>query len=375
MTDNPQNQNQGAPANSPSVVESINNFLLKLSRIPLKEKLFFVQHLGIMLKAGISLSIALKTLATQTKNKKFYNILNGIAADVEKGMSFSDSLKKYSEIFGELFVNMIEAGEISGKLEDVLSQLYLQLKKQHELTSRIKGALTYPVVVIGAMGGIGVFMMIFIVPKITKMLTEFNAELPLPTKVLMAVSNALVNHGLWVLAGVILFIIAMAKILKTPAGKFAFDSFILRAPVVSGIVKKINLARFSRTVSSLLKTDIMIIKTFQITANVLSNFHYKNALNEMAEQIKKGGQINEVVSNYPRLFPPVVTQMIMVGEQTGELDSILIELAEFYEDEVDQIMNNLPSIIEPLLILLLGGGIGIMAVAIIMPMYSITSAV
>ncbi len=140
-------------------------------------------------------------------------------------------------------------------------------------------------------------------------------------------------------------------------------------------MEKINLARFSRTISSLLKTDIMIIKTFQITADTLGNLHYRKALSEMAEKIKKGGQINEVIKDYPKLFPPVVVQMIVVGEQTGELDSILKELADFYENEVDQVMNNLPAIIEPLLILILGVGVGAMAVAIIMPMYSLTSAI
>jgi type IV pilus assembly protein PilC len=149
---------------------------------------------------------------------------------------------------------------------------------------------------------------------------------------------------------------------------------VLNMPVVAPIVKKINLAKFSRTISSLLKTDIMIIKSFQITANVLGNLHYRIAVVEMAEKIKKGGAINEVITQYPALFPPIVTQMITIGEQTGELDNILDELAEFYEEEVDQIMNNLPAIIEPLLILLLGSAVGAMALAGIMPMYSLTSA-
>ncbi len=350
-------------------------FLLRLSRVPLKEKLFFVQHLGLMLKAGISIGAALKTLANQTTNKLFKAILEEIAEKVEKGVSFAEALKTHEKIFGELFINMVEAGEISGKLENVLGQLFVQIKKQNELISKVKGALTYPAVIIIAMGGIGIFMMTVVVPKITSMLKDFNAELPLPTKILISISDALANHGIIALVALVAFIALVAKILSTPKGKYAFQSVLLKMPIISPIIKKINLARFSRTISSLLKTDIMIIKTFQITANVLGNLHYRKALQEMAEKIKKGGQINEVVKEYPKLFPPVITEMIMVGEQTGELDSILEELAEFYESEVDQIMNNLPSIIEPLLILILGAGVGAVAVAIIMPMYSLTSAV
>lgn len=369
-----ENKKSGQPS-ARTLMEKINSFLLILSRIPTSEKLFFVQHLGIMLKAGMSLLVSLETLSRQTDNKRFKKIIDDIAANIEKGKSLNESLKAHQKIFGELFVNMIEAGEISGKLESVLRQLYIQMKKQHELVSKVKGALTYPLVVIFAMGGIGIFMMIVVVPKITSMLKEFNAELPLATKILISVSDAIVNNGLLVIIGVVAFIFIVVRILKTYRGKYYFQAALLKMPIFSSIIKKINLAKFARTISSLLKTDIMIIKSFQITANVLGNLHYRAAIKEMAEKIKKGGAINDVISAYPKLFPPVVTQMVAVGEQTGELDSILEELASFYEDEVDQIMQNLPSIIEPLLILILGSAVGGMAVAIISPMYSLSSSI
>lgn len=357
-----------------SVMDKVNDFFARFSRVPLKEKLFFVQYLSVMLKAGISLSAALKTLTKQAENKFFAKILKEISGEVEKGVSFAESLKPHKKIFGELFINMIEAGEVSGKLEDVLSQLYTQLKKHHELISKVKGALTYPVIIIIAMAGIGTFMIVFIVPKITGMFKDFNAELPLPTKILIAVSDGLVNNGL--LSAIIFSAVVLTsiQILRTYKGKYYFQAILLKLPIFAPIIKKINLARFARTVSGLLKTDIMIIKTFQITASVLGNLHYRKALEEMGEKIKKGSQINEIVASYPQLFPPVVYQMIAVGEETGELDNILSELAEFYENEIDQIMSNLPSIIEPVLILLLGCGVGAMAVAIIMPMYSITQS-
>jgi len=374
------NNNQGenkpsSESNIKSIVAKIDELLLKISRVPLKERLFFVQNLSIMLKAGISLSTALKTLSQQTTNKYFIKILTDVSISVEKGSSFANSLRPYRKIFGNLFISMVEAGEISGKLEDVLKQLFIQMKKEHTLISKVKGALTYPAVIIMAMFGIGTFMIIVIVPKITSMFTEMDVELPLPTKILINVSNAIINHGIITSISFIVFVVLLIKILKTNKGKYIFQTVLLKMPIISPIVKKINLARFARNISSLLKTDIMIIKTFQITANVLGNLHYRQALMEMSQKIKKGGKLSEVINVYPQLFPPVVTQMVTIGEDTGELDNILVELAEFYEEEIDQIMENLPSIIEPLLILLLGLGVGSMAVAIIMPMYSITTAI
>jgi type IV pilus assembly protein PilC len=361
--------------NAGSFWKKINDSLLSFSPIPLREKLFFVQYLGIMLKSGISLASGLKTLSIQTTNKRFSVVILDISRSVEKGVSFAESLKPHKKIFGELFINMIEAGEVSGKLESVLIQLYTQLKKQHELMSKVKGAMTYPAVIMVAMGGIGSFMMIKIVPQMVGMLKEFNAELPLPTKILINVSDFIVSNGLLVGGGLVILVLIIIQILRTYKGKYYWQAMVLHMPIISPIVKKINLATFSRTISTLLKTDIMIIKSFQITANVLGNLHYRKAVEEMSEKIKKGSQINEVVSAYPKLFPPVVNQIISVGEQTGELDNILGELAEFYEGEVDKIMDNLPSIIEPLLILILGCAVGGMAVAIIMPMYSLGSAI
>lgn len=363
------------PKEKTLTMDKINNYLLRFSKVPLKERLFFVQHLSVMLRAGISLSIAIKTLAKQTENKHFKKILTDIGSRIEKGSSFAESLENHKKIFGELFVNMIEAGELSGKLEEVLKQIYLQMKKDHKLISKVKGALTYPAVIILAMFGIGTFMLVFVVPKITAMFTEMNAELPLPTKILIGLSGAIANHGIVSAAIFVTFVFSFIKIIKTRKGKYMMQTFLLRMPVVSPIIKKFNLARFARNISSLLKTDIMIIKAFQITANVLGNLHYREALIAMSKKIKDGGKLSDVINAYPKLFTPVVAQMVAIGEETGELDNILVELAEFYEEEVDQIMESLPAIIEPLLILILGLGVGGVAVAIIMPMYAITSSI
>jgi len=370
-----QKQTEKKTEGQKSLYQKLNDYTMTFSRVPLREKLFFVQHLGLMLKSGISLSVALKTLARQSENKYFQMVLNDISSKVEKGTSFKDSLSTYKKIFGELFISMIEAGEMSGKLEEVLGQLFIQMKKEHRLLSKVKGALTYPAVILIAMFGIGTFLMVVIIPRMTSMFLEMGVELPLPTRILIGLSSAIANNGIITLLSFIFLILLFIQTLRTHKGKFFFESIILKLPIIAPIIKKINLARFSRSISSLLKTDIMIIKTFQITGNVLGNLHYRHIVNEMAEKIKKGSKISEVVNTYPDLFPPIVAQMIAVGEETGELDNILVELAEFYEEEIDQIMENLPSIIEPLLILILGLGVGAIAVSIIMPMYSITEAI
>ncbi|NTU99497.1 type II secretion system F family protein, partial [Candidatus Falkowbacteria bacterium] len=345
-----------------STMEKINNFLLKFSRVPATERLFFVQHLGVMLRAGMPLLNAMQTLAKQSANKRFVNVINETSQAIEKGKSFTEALKLNADIFGELFINMVEAGEVSGKLESVLDQIYLQMKKQHELVSKIKGALTYPSVVLFAMTGIGTFMMLVVVPQITSMLRDFNSQLPFATKILIAVSDFLAKNTILAAIIIAVSIYLFVKLVQTTKGKYYFHLVLLNMPIFGKIIKKVNIAKFSRTVSSLLKTDIMIIKCFQITANVVGNVHYRAAINDIAEKIKKGTPINEVVATHSKLFPPIVIQMIAIGEQTGELDNILQELAEFYEEEIDDIMENLPSIIEPVLILILGSAVGGMAI-------------
>lgn len=358
-----------------SLMDKINAYLLTWQRVPLKEKLFFVQHLVPMLKVGISLSRALRTLSKQTSNKYFQSILSTVAEKVDGGQSLADSIRPYEKVFGELFVSMIEAGESSGNLENVLIQLHLQMKKEHDLISKVKGALTYPIVILVAMFGIGVFMFIVVIPRMTAIFKEMNVDLPLVTKILIKVSDFVANNLIVAAILFVLFVFIFIRILKTKKGRYIFDCLVVKMPIVGSIIKKINLARFARNISSLLKTDIMIVKTFNITSNVLGNLRYKEVVLEMGEKIKKGEKLNETVKKYPKLFPPVVEQMIAVGEETGELDSILLELAEFYEGEVNQIMNDLPSLIEPLLILTLGVGVGGIAAAIIMPMYSLSSAI
>lgn len=344
------------------------------NQVKMVEKIFFTQNLQVMVKAGLSVSIALKTLAQQTTNKAFQIILIDLHQRVDKGDSLADSLALYPKVFPELFVNMVKAGEKSGKLEDVLLQLTTQLRKSHALIAKVRGALTYPIIVITAMIGIGIAMITLVIPKITGIFEEVNATLPLPTRILIAISDFAVAHGL-ILAGLsIAMAIIFVRLIHIPRGRFIWHGLLLALPILAPILRKINLAKFARTFSSLIKTDIPVVQAFQITASTLGNSHYRTAVESAAERVKKGVQIATILKEYDKLFPPLIVQMVLVGEETGTIDTILEELAAFYEDDVDRTMSNLTTILEPVLILILGLGVGALAVSIIMPIYSLTQS-
>ena len=354
---------------------SLQNVLNKLSRVPTVQKIFFTQNLSVMVKTGFSLAQALKTIALQTTNKVFKEIIINIQHDVESGISFSNALAKHPKVFPELFVNMIAAGEVSGKLDEILITLTKQMKKDHALIAKVRSAMMYPSVVVVAMVGIGIVMMITVVPQLTDIYTEAEAELPLPTQILIGSSNLLANQGIWLGLGTILLAMIFIRLKKTKKGKYYFHKILLKIPIFAGIMKKINLARFARTLSSLLKTDIPIVQTLQIISKTLGNVHYQQAMLDASEKVKKGINIVNTLEEKPNLFPPVVTQMINIGEESGTLDTISDEIANFYEEDVDQTMSGLSAIIEPILMLLIGAVVAVLALAILMPMYGLVETI
>lgn len=344
-------------------------------RLKATQKIFFMEQMEVMTKAGVPLTTTLKTLREQANSKKMKSILTDMVERIEKGQSLSEAMQPHSKDFGDLMVNMIAAGEASGRLEEVFEQVYIQIKKDHEIVSKVRGALVYPAVVVVAMLVIGIGMIVFIIPKLTNVFKESNIELPLPTRILIGVSDGLVNHGIIATLVTIGSITLFFWTIHQPWGRWGWHWLLLKLPIVGSIIRKINLARFSRSVSSFLKTDIPIVKTLTTTAHVLSNVHYQVALTEASEKITKGVTLKEVLSAYPHLFNPTIIQMIGVGEQSGALDDILSEAANFYETDVAQTMSTLPTLIEPVLMIVLGVAVGGMAVAILMPMYSLTQAI
>lgn len=346
----------------------------KLQPISLVDKMLFARHLSVMIKAGLSLNQALEVLSQQTKNRKFSKIINNLNKSVQKGTMLSDALANYPKTFSNLFVSMVRVGESGGKLEESLRLLAGQIEKDHRLISKVKGAMAYPLVIVVAMFGIGVLMMITVVPNLVKTFQELKIDLPLTTRVIIALSEFLTKYTYLSLLIVILFILIFAQILKTKIGKRAFDWSALNLPIINTATRKINSARLARTLSSLIASGVSIIKSLQVVSEVLTNGYYAESLQFAGKEIEKGKSLSDSFQKYSTLYPPLIIQMVKVGEKTGTLNDILDELANFYEEETDDLTKNLSSIIEPVLMVIIGGAVGFFAISMIQPMYSMVSS-
>lgn len=350
----------------------LNEFSAKIGRIPFVEKMLFIHHLQIMIKAGLSIVEGLKILSDETENKKLKKIIEKIKIEVEKGNQFSEVLANYPKVFPSLYVSMISAGETGGKLEDALTQVYNQMKRSHELSSSIRGAMIYPIVIIIAMIGVAGLVVFYILPQILVMFEEFNADLPATTRALIILVEFTRKWAVLIIIFSIGFVIAWIKMLNILKFKRAIHKINLKLPIAGKIIKKINLARFSLTLSSLLQSTIPIIDAINIASEVVGNYTYKDILKYTAENLKKGETLSSTLTKFPDTFPPMVTEMIMVGEETGQSEKMLNELSEYYTEEVNSTMKNFSTIIEPVIILLLGLGVAGIAVSVLMPMYSMS---
>lgn len=345
-----------------------------LTRVKVMDKIFFLDHLRTMIHAGLSLMEALDVLSKEVENKRLRGVVFEVKQEIEKGKQLSEVLSQYPKIFPSMYVKMIASGEMAGKLEESLEQIVTQMKKSHELGSTIKGAMIYPAVIITAITAVAIIMVTVVLPKITKLFDEFDAQLPLATRILIAITDFMSNPVNLVLLfiGIIGIVIGfMTALKKSPSFKNSLHKFNLRLPIVGRIIKQINLARFSLTLSSLLKSTLPIVDAIDITGDTCSNTEYQQILHNATEQVKKGIPLSEALMTHHKLFPPMVTEMIMVGEKTGEIDRLLNELSEFYAHEVDKTMKNFSTIIEPAIIILLGLAVAGIAVAVVMPMFSL----
>lgn len=348
---------------------------LKSKKVGLVDKMLFTRNLSVMLRSGLPFARALTILAEQTKSKYFSEVLEKVTEDVQKGSALADSLEKYPKVFNKLFVSMVRVGEAGGNLEEVLDMLSIQLKKDHEITSKVRGAMMYPCVILFAMSLIGILMMTFVFPSLLKMFADSKMELPLATRVLIFISDALQNYGIYLFAGFIVLLVMFFKSIKTTAGKRAFDGFLLRLPMVGGIVCKVNVARFCRTLSSMVASGVSIVQALDTVSSTLGNYYYSESAKDACLKVQKGVNLSEVAAEYGKLYPSMMIHMIEVGEETGSVEATLKQVAEFYEEEVDQFTSNLSTVIEPLLMMVMGGAVGIFAIALIQPMYSIMETV
>lgn len=339
--------------------------------ITTKDKVIFARHLNVMLKAGLALPQAMAILIEQNTNPNFKEILQNIKTQLEQGQSFAKSLAKYPKIFSPFFVNVIKVGEASGKLEETLEHLANKLQRDYELVNKIRSAMMYPVVILLVMIAAVALMMIYVLPQLVDIFKEINVPLPWTTKAIIAFSDIIQKFGLYISLGFFAFILLLVGAYRSNSGKIVFHRLFLKIPILTSILKQIDLAKFARTLHTLLLSGVAIIKSFEITSGVVSNVLYKRAIFETASSLKRGVKIVELLKKYPKLFPPLVCQMVAVGEETGNLDKILADLADFYEKEVTRTMDNLASIIEPVLLIILGLGVAFIALSVFSPIYSL----
>lgn len=343
------------------------------SHVKTQELVVFAHNLTTMMSAGLPLSRALSIIERQTKNKTFKKTISALIEDIGRGSTLSAGMAKFPKVFSPLFVSMVNAGEESGSLAQSLLVVGDQLEKSYLLQKKIKGAMIYPSVILAALFFIGILMFIFVVPTLSATFKELHTELPFSTQVIIGISDFLANHliiALLSIAGVIAFFMTA---LRTKKGRRIFEFVIFKLPVVGELVRESNAARTARTLSSLLSSGVGMLDGITITKDVLQNSYYKEALAVAVERAQKGIPLSSVFMEYNKIYPPLVGDMVEVGEETGKLAEMLFNVAVFYENEVDDATKNMSTIIEPVLMLLIGASVGFFAISMITPMYSVMS--
>ena len=346
-----------------------------LARVSLKDKLFFTRNLGVMLGAGLPLVRSLSVLGRQTSNAKFKSVLASLEESVTKGNSLNESLALFPNVFSPLMIAMVKSGEASGTLTESLQIVARHLEESYLLQRRVYGALMYPAVIILAMIVIGIALMVYVMPTLTSTFIDLGVSLPPTTKAIIFLSDTLRTHGFLFIGVFLLISFLIFLILQSESGKRLLDSLFLRTPIVKGFVIKMNSARVSRTLSSLLSSGVNMLEAVSIAEDVAQNKRYKDALRQAKEKIQKGVALSEVFFEHKALFPVLVDEMISVGEETGKLASMLSEIAQFYEGEIEQSTKNFGTIIEPVLMIVIGAAVGFFAYAVITPLYSVLEVI
>ncbi len=345
-----------------------------LLRVSAQEQLIFIKNLSIMVKAGLPVLESLKMIQKEAKSRSLKKILLQVIDDVSNGQFLSASLDKFRGVFGDLFINLIHVGETSGILSENLNYLAEELQKKNELRKKIIGALIYPSVILVATFGITGMLTIFIFPKILPVFKTLNVTLPLTTRILIGFSNILTEQGPIAALSILIFVTALWLTLKIRKVRFWSHAFLLRLPILGRMMRDVNLANFTRTLGLTLKSGVKIVEAVSITAQTLSNLIYKQELLNIAEQIKKGQTISEYLYPHPHLFPSTLSQMVTVGENTGNLSETLLYLSEFYEAELNDLTKNLSNVLEPMLMVVMGVIVGFVAISIITPIYEVSSS-
>lgn len=348
--------------------------ILSFERVKRRDIVIFSRQLSTFFEAKVSILLSFKLLASETENKALSKILNLIVGDIEGGARLSQAMSKHPKVFSLFYVNMVRAGEESGKLEEVFKYLADYLERSHEIISKATKALVYPAFVITAFIGVMVLMMVVVIPKMADIIRESGQEAPIYTKVVMYLSDILTKYGMFVLIILAIGVVFLWRYTRTKTGKLAISRLQLSVPFFKVFYKKLYLSRIADNMQTLISGGVSMIKSLEITANVIENHVYKSILQEAIVAVKNGASISVTFARHKEISP-LLTQMVKIGEETGKLDFMLKTLANFYSKEVDQAVETLVGLIEPALVIVLGGAVGLLLASILIPIYNIALGV
>lgn len=346
-------------------------------KVKVGDIVLFTRQLSTMVSAGVPLLRSLTTMRDQVENPTLREVISDMIKDVQGGISLAEAMAKHPDVFSDIFVNMIRAGEAAGIVDDILKRLATQVEKNASMRKKIKSASTYPIVLLLLTVGAFMGLMIFIIPRIATILKDIggeDAELPLITQVMIGVSSFMTNYWYIVIGGTALAVFLIRRYIKTPAGRYQFHSFVLRIPILKNLIVKISVARFTRTFAALIGAGVSVVEALRVTSRAIGNDVYRKAIEDAAAQVINGKQLSEAIEGN-KLFPGIVPQMLAVGEETGQTDVVLVKVADFYDEEVDAIIDSLSSILEPVMIVIMGGMVGLVAASVMGPIASLSQNV
>ncbi|WP_373044935.1 type II secretion system F family protein [Vulgatibacter sp.] len=339
-----------------------------------KDLVIFTRQFSTMIDAGLPIVQALDILANQMDNLEFRAVLKDVKERVETGSTFADSLSHHPKVFDTLYVQLVRAGELGGILDTILNRLAVYIEKAEKLKSKVKGAMVYPSIVLIVAVGCVAILLLYVTPVFEKMFKDFGGTMPGPTQIVIDMSHFLQDTILYIVGGIVVFAVALARALRTEKGKEAFDRFILQVPVIGNVLRKVAVARFTRTLGTMLSSGVPILDSLEVTARTAGNFVVEKAVRYTRDRISEGKTIAVPLAE-TNVFPPMVVQMIGVGEATGAMDAMLNKIADFYDEEVDAAVAALTAMIEPFLMVFLGGIVGFFLIAMYMPIFTMAEGI
>lgn len=354
--------------------QGILNMTLFKEKIKMKDIVIMSRQISTLFEAQVSALKAFSLLASNTESKPLVKVLNAVSEDIQSGMSISASLARHPEVFSDFYVNMVKSGEESGKLTQVFSYLADYLDRQYQLTSKTKNALIYPGFVMGVFFVVMIAMFVFIIPNLAVIIKESGQDIPLSTQIVFGISDLLINYGLYILIIIIVFILYIIRLTKTGSGKEYLDKLKIRVPIFRDIFIKLYLSRIADNMDTMLSSGIPILRSIELTGNVVGNRVFENILKSATESVKSGSSLSDSFARHPEI-PSIMTGMVRVGEETGSLGSILKTLGKFYNREVNESVDTLVGLIEPMMIVALGLGVGLLLTSVLMPIYNISGGI